>query len=110
MAAAPSVRDWLRRRVLPLWILSTYVVFLAAACGSVPQTAGPGRTTTGSPPATHPGGSISNPRAVPPPRSCHKWGCRARQTVNLTDGYAVTLWLGDDQLNYRSRPIIELQH
>jgi hypothetical protein len=54
------------------------------------------------------GGTTSNPRAVPPPRSCHQWGCRARQTVNLTHGYALALWLGDDQLNYRSRPVVEL--
>jgi hypothetical protein len=108
MAAVPSVRDWLHRCVLPVWVLCACVVFLAAACGSARQTAGPGGATTGSRPATHPGGTISKPRVVPPPRACHKWGCRARQTVNLAHGYAVTLWLGDDRLNYRSRPVIEL--
>ncbi len=108
MAMVPSVRGWLHRRMLPLWILSACVVFLAAACGSVPQTAASTGAPTGSQPATHPGGTTSKPRAVPPPRSCHQWGCRARQTVNLTHGYALALWLGDDQLNYRSRPVVEL--
>jgi hypothetical protein len=51
---------------------------------------------------------MSKPGAVAPPRICHKWGCRPRQTVNLTVGYAVRLWLGDYQLDYRSRPVIEL--
>src|SRR6266567_2102742 len=108
MAMVPSVRGWLHRRMLPLWILSACVVFLATACGSVPQTAASTGAPTGSQPAAHPGGTTSKPRAVPPPRSCHQWGCRARQTVNLTHGYALALWLGDDQLNYRSRPVVEL--
>ncbi len=90
------------------WRMAARFPAVFRACGSVPQTAGPAGTTTGSQPATHPGGTISKPRAVPPPRICHEWGCRARQTVKLTHGYAVTLWLGDDQLNYRSRPVIEL--
>jgi hypothetical protein len=46
--------------------------------------------------------------SVPAPASCHPWSCRLRQTVTLRDQYAVRLWLGSDQQNYESRPVVEL--
>jgi hypothetical protein len=48
------------------------------------------------------------PHGVAMPASCAQWSCRARQTVSLPDGYAVTLWVGSDQQNYQSRPVVEL--
>ncbi len=47
-------------------------------------------------------------RAAPMPAQCGQWGCRPQQTEQLTDGYAVTLWLSPNQQDYRSRPVVQL--
>jgi hypothetical protein len=50
------------------------------------------------------------PGAAVSPVACRQWGCRAKQTVNLTHADTATLWLAVDQLNDSSRPVVELLH
>lgn len=42
------------------------------------------------------------------PVACASWDCRARQTRQLGNGYAVTLWGGASQQNFLSRPVLSL--
>jgi hypothetical protein len=84
------------------WVVVAVVIMSAAGCGSVPPTLGPAQSgataTTASPPP------------APPPARCQAWDCQTRQTITLTRGWTVRLWLSADPTNYRSRPVVELLH
>jgi hypothetical protein len=103
MDALGSVGGWRYRRA-SLWVLTAVLVTTVAGCGSAPGGVGATRTPTLGPSGT------SVPSPVPPPARCQAWGCLARQTVNLTHGWTVRLWLSADQQNYDSRPVVELLH
>jgi hypothetical protein len=96
-AAARNPRRLNRR--CPCWLAQTLSIavlaVIACACGK------PSSGTA----ATH---STAPPSAAAMPASCQQWNCHVRQTVALPGGYAATLWLGSDQQNYQSRPVIEL--
>lgn len=101
MDALGSVGSWRHRRA-SLWVLTAVLVTTVAGCGSAPGGVGATHTPTLGPSGT------SVPSPVPPPARSQVWVCRARQTVNLTHGWTVRLWLSGDQQNYDSRPVIEL--
>lgn len=93
-----------RRHLLPKCLLIAVLVMASAACGL--QTAGhPGRATPDEAPA-----STSAPGPMPPPARCRVWGCRPRQTIELTRSWTVRLWLSTDELNSHSRPVVQLLH
>jgi hypothetical protein len=104
--AVEPVRANARAGRLHAWMLTCAllaVVGLVAACGASRSTAGSARPASGAQPV-----SATSPHAVPRPVVCQQWRCEARQTHDLSDGLKVTLWLGGDQQNYQSRPIVEL--
>lgn len=75
------------------------LVLLAGGCASSSHR-------SGSPPTTD--ASTPRPRAVAMPAACRSWQCHAHQTRQLGNGDAVTLWVGTDQRNFRSRPVLSL--
>jgi hypothetical protein len=89
------------------WLLSAALVVVVASCtsGGAPRDS-PSRTIR--PPTVSPSASAPVVTSVPAPASCLRWSCRLRQTVALPDQRAVRLWLGSDQQNYESRPVVEL--
>jgi len=96
------------RRAGPLqWLLCAALLVVVASCSSGgalrDSPSSLIRPSTGSPSTSAP-----TVASVPAPASCHLWSCRLRQTVTLPDQYAARLWLGSDQQNYASRPVVEL--
>lgn len=88
-------------------VLAALTLALCAGCGAGTRTG----TPHPSPPPTSATPSASAhpaPSTAPPPAQCRAWGCRPRQTVSLAGGDTVTLWYGDDEQNYASRPVLEL--
>jgi hypothetical protein len=75
------------------------LVLLAAGCASSSQHGG-SPATTSSPKA--------KPHAVAMPAACQSWHCYARQTRQLGNDAAVTLWAAAGQQNFRSRPMLSL--
>lgn len=75
------------------------LVLLAAGCASSSQRSGSSARTS-SPKAT--------PRAVAMPAACQSWHCQARQTRQLGNDAAVTLWVSANQQNFHSRPVLSL--
>jgi hypothetical protein len=75
------------------------LVLLVAGCASSSQRSGSSAPTS-SPKAT--------PRAVAMPAACQAWHCRARETRQLGNDAAVTLWVAPGQQNFRSRPMLSL--
>ena len=96
-----------RRAGARQWLLSAALAVVVASCssGGAPRdsASSPARPSTVSPATSAPSAT-----SVPAPTSCQRWSCRLRQTVTLPDQYAVRLWLGSDQQNYESRPVVEL--
>jgi hypothetical protein len=95
-ARKPGRRERQRRSWLAPSLSITALAMIACACG---------RASSGTS-ATH---SPAPSPAAPMPASCQQWNCQIKQTVALPGGYAVTLWLGTDQQNYQSRPVVELR-
>ena len=83
-------------------MLCAFLVILAA-CSS-------GASDRGSAQATKPTQASPAQSSNAQPVACRQWSCRPRQTVQLPDGYQLRLWLSTDQLNFRSRPVVELLH
>jgi hypothetical protein len=75
------------------------LVLLAGGCASPSHHSGSSPT-----PSAH----TTMPRAVAMPTACHSWHCHARQTRQLGNGTAVTLWVAASQQNFRSRPVLSL--
>jgi hypothetical protein len=75
------------------------LVMLAGGCASSPHRSASSPTT---------GAPTTPPRAVAMPAACHSWNCHARQTRQLGNGDAVTLWVSASQQNFRSRPVLSL--
>jgi hypothetical protein len=88
-----SGRGVIRQGVARILSLAVLAVIMCA-CGNASPAGAPKSSST-APPA-------------PMPASCQQWHCSAHQTVALPGKYAVTLWLGSDQANYQSRPVVEL--
>ncbi len=108
VGAVRSARGSPRVRQLLTWAMTASLLSLAASCANAQRGAGPASGTHES----HRTGSATHPRAATPGAGsapCLRWACGAQQTVNLPDNYAVTLWLGTDQFDYRSRPVVELR-
>jgi hypothetical protein len=77
--------------------LGVALLFAAAACGS-------------SRPGSRSAEPTSSPSSAPrQPGACRGWVCRPQRTILLASGYTITLWLGTDQRDYRSRPVLELR-
>ncbi len=91
-----------RHRRASWWVLTAALVATVGGCGSV--QGGVGATHTQAPAPS----STPVPSPVPPPARCQASDCRVRQTVHLTHGWTVRLWLSADQQNYHSRPVVEL--
>jgi hypothetical protein len=85
-----------RRRQL---IGAVCLVLLAGGCASSSHR-------SASPPTT--GTTTTAPRAVAMPAACKSWHCHARQTRQLGNGDAVTLWVAPSEQNFRSRPVLSL--
>jgi hypothetical protein len=92
---------WRHRRA-SLSVVTAVLVTTVAGCGSTPGGVGARHTPTTAPSGT------SVPRPVPPPERCQAWGCRPRQSVTLAPAWTLRLWLSPDELNYHSRPVVEL--
>src|SRR5262245_38924530 len=103
MDAVVSPGRWRHHRVR-LWVGAALLVTTVAGCGSATGE------VQGKQTPTHESSSTSAPSPAPPPPRCQAWECRTRQTVNLTLGWTVRLWLSGDQQNYDSRPVVELLH
>jgi hypothetical protein len=80
-------------QTLPIVVLT----MIACACGKGKASSGTAETHSAPPPP-----------AAPMPASCQQRNCHVKQTVALPGGYTATLWLGSDQQDYQSRPVIEL--
>jgi hypothetical protein len=85
------------------------LLLTVAACSSGPSNRGSAQPTKPTPTTQS---SHSAPAQSPnaQPAACRQWSCQPRQTVQLPNGYQVRLWLSSDQLNFRSRPVLELLH
>jgi hypothetical protein len=93
-----------RHRGASCWVFAVVLAAVVAGCGSAPTGEGATHTAARAP------SSMSAPGPAPPPARCRAWRCRVRQTVNLTPGWAVRLWLSADQQDYASRPVVELSY
>ncbi len=78
---------------------------MAAAGASVAVALGSSRTPVG-PPAPP---STSHPQlALAKPAKCATWGCTKAQTVDLGNGYAISLWRTGKPGDFTTEPVIEL--
>ena len=75
------------------------LMFLAAGCASSSNHSGSSAT---------PSSPTPTPRAATMPAACQSWHCQPRQTRQLGNGDAVTLWVSAGQQNFRSRPVLSL--
>jgi hypothetical protein len=85
-----------RRRRL---IGALFLMLLAGGCASSSDRSGSSPTT---------GAPTTAPRAVAMPAACKSWQCHVRQTRQLGNGAAVTLWVSASEQNFRSRPVLSL--
>ena len=101
--AVRSARGAQRARGRLPWVMAVGLLIFAGACGSAQRT---------GPNGSQPAGVATQPQVPTPgatPVACRQWACRAQQTVNLPGDRTVTLWRATDQLDYRSRPVVELR-
>jgi hypothetical protein len=84
------------------------LLLVLAACSSSTSNGGSTQRTNPTPTTRSTQGS---PTQTPmQPAACRQWSCQPRQTLPLSDGYQVRLWLSADPRNFRSRPVVELLH
>jgi len=86
--------SWARRGRAAACVLAASAAGVLAACGSAVPSGGSDQPTPTSSAAR--------------PADCADWGCRPVQTVELPDQRKITLLLGRDEQNFRSRPVLEL--
>src|SRR5215475_8700504 len=83
------------------------LLLLAAGCASSSNHSGSSATPS-SPTSTQTPTQTPTLRAAAMPVACQSWHCQPRQTRQLGNGDAVTLWVSAGQQNFRSRPVLSL--
>jgi hypothetical protein len=96
---------WFKRGTARRWVFVGVAGAVAAAGASVAVALGGDRTPAAAPLTTS---HSVLPRALPKPANCMTWGCTKAQSVDLGNGYAISLWHAGKSGDMRTDPVVEL--